>query len=169
MFNFALKYKLKNDPFYRFKSLEEVRMAGELGVKIDVNLAGVDDWLRLPGISIHQAKYLVDLVKLGVKFLCLEDLASALNTPIQRIKYWECVLSFCYYDSISLLSPVKINLNSATILELTNIPIINSSLAELIVKNRVENGAFTNFIDLKNRLNLTADFISQLITNCQIN
>lgn len=166
MFNFALKFKLKNDPFYRFKSLEEVRIAGELGVKIDVNLAGVDDWLRLPGISIHQAKYLVDLVKLGVKFFCIEDLACALNTPIQRIKYWECVLYFCYYDSISLLSPVKINLNSATILELTNIPILDSSLAELIVKNRLENGNFANLIDLKNRLNLTADLISNLMVYC---
>jgi DNA uptake protein ComE-like DNA-binding protein len=166
MFNFALKYKLKNDPFYRFKSLEEVKMAGELGVKIDVNLAGVDDWLRLPGISIHQAKYLVDLVKMGVKFLCIEDLASALNIPLERLKPFESVLFFCYYDSMSLLSPLKINLNYANISELITIPIIDHNLAQIILQNRVENGNYHNLIDLKNRLSLTADFISSLIPYC---
>jgi DNA uptake protein ComE-like DNA-binding protein len=166
MFNFTLKRRLKTDPFYRFKSLDEVRVAGELGVRIDVNLAGVDDWLRLPGISIHQARYLVNLGKLGVKFLCIEDIASALNIPVERVKSWEYILSFCYYDAISMLSPVKVNFNFATLSELTTIPIIDSNLAERIVKNRLDNGNFTNLIDLKNRLNLTSDFISDLMPYC---
>jgi len=47
-----------------------------LGIQIDVNQASVD-WLRLPGLSIHQAR--VELCRSGVQFYCLEDIAAALN------------------------------------------------------------------------------------------
>ncbi|NJN21119.1 MAG: helix-hairpin-helix domain-containing protein [Leptolyngbya sp. RL_3_1] len=40
-------------------------MAAALGVRIDVNRATVDDWLRLPGLSIHQAHRLVHRVEQG--------------------------------------------------------------------------------------------------------
>ncbi|MCE2664314.1 MAG: ComEA family DNA-binding protein, partial [Microcystis sp. 53602_E8] len=43
-----LKAKISNDPYYRFRSLDEIAMAAQLGIKINVSQAGVDDWLRLP-------------------------------------------------------------------------------------------------------------------------
>ena len=47
----SLKRRILNDPFYRFQSLEEVAIAVELGIKIEVNQATVDEWLRLPEIG----------------------------------------------------------------------------------------------------------------------
>ena len=53
-----IRARLQNDPYYRLQSAEEIAIAAELGIRIDVNQASVDDWLRLPGISIHQARSL---------------------------------------------------------------------------------------------------------------
>ena len=44
------------DQGYRLRSQGEVDLAAELGFSLDVNQATVDDWLRLPGISIRQAR-----------------------------------------------------------------------------------------------------------------
>ncbi|MEL7421226.1 MAG: ComEA family DNA-binding protein, partial [Cyanobacteria bacterium J06555_3] len=43
----GIRNKIANDPYYRFQSMKEIAIAAELGIKIDVNLATVDDWLRL--------------------------------------------------------------------------------------------------------------------------
>ena len=45
-----LKSKVAADPYYRFQSIAEIQAAAALGLAIDVNTAGVDDWLRVPGI-----------------------------------------------------------------------------------------------------------------------
>ena len=66
-----LRAKLLNDPYYRLQSGEEVRLAAELGIGIDANQATVDDWLRLPGLSIHQGRLLVELSSAGVLFYCI--------------------------------------------------------------------------------------------------
>ena len=69
-----LRSKLLNDPYYRLQSGEEIAIAAQLGMRIDANQATVDDWLRLPGISIRQARALSDLTCSGVKFYCIEDI-----------------------------------------------------------------------------------------------
>ena len=62
----AIKVKIQHDPYYRLQSVQEIVIAAQLGMTIDVNQASVDDWLRLPGLSIHQARTLFDLTSLGV-------------------------------------------------------------------------------------------------------
>ena len=57
----GLKKKIANDPYYRFQTLAEIAIAVELGITIDANQASIDDWLRLPGFSIHQARSLTKL------------------------------------------------------------------------------------------------------------
>jgi hypothetical protein len=81
-----LRQKITNDPYYRFQSLSEIRIAAEHGIRIDVNTASLDDWLRLPGLSIHQARLLTQLTESGVQFYCVEDVAAALGTSMQRLK-----------------------------------------------------------------------------------
>ena len=49
----AIAAKIQADPYYRFESVTEIKIAGELGLKIDVNQASIDEWLRLPGISLN--------------------------------------------------------------------------------------------------------------------
>ena len=159
----GLKRKIANDPYYRLQTLAEIAIAVELGITIDANQASVDDWLRLPGFSIHQARSLVELVTMGVQFMCLEDIAAAISVPVQRLQYLEPILSFAYYDCLSPLSPVKINPNTASVTDLDRIPGLDTDLACLLVENRQANGRYRHLIDLQQRLNLDASSTSQLM------
>ena len=159
----GIRKKIANDPYYRFQSLAEIAIAAELGIKIDVNLATVDDWLRLPGFSIRQARSLVELVRMGVQLVCLEDVAAAIGVSVQHLQPYEPILAFAYYDRLSPLSPVKTNVNSASIEELTAIPEVTFDLAAEIVANRQQNGRYGNIVNLSSRLNLDHNLTSQLM------
>jgi DNA uptake protein ComE-like DNA-binding protein len=159
-----LRAKLLNDPYYRLQSAEEIPMAAKLGIRIDANLATVDDWLRLPGLSIHQARSLVELSRSGVKFYCIEDIAAALGMPSQRLAVLNPLLSFSYYDeeSIDQVTP-KLNPNTATVQKLVQVPLIDLPLAEAVVENRLAAGPYRNLIDFQQRLELSGDAIAQLM------
>lgn len=159
----TLKNRLLNDPYYRLQSLQEVKVAAELGIKIDVNQAGIDDWLRLPGISINQARSLVELVSMGVQLFCIEDLAAALSLPVQRLLPLEPILHFEYYDPISSLNPQRVNPNEASLAEILQIPILNQDLAILITENRQKQGKYRNLADFQRRLQLNSQETSQLM------
>lgn len=158
-----LKSKIQNDPYYRFQTLAEIRMAADLGIQIDVNQASIDDWLRLPGLSIHQAKTLTQLSELGVQFLCIEDVAAALGLSLQRLKPLEPVMKFCYYDPESLQQIQRVNLNTATVAELSQIPQIRSVLARAIIRNRQSQGNYRDLVDLQQRLSLPSHLIAELM------
>lgn len=159
----GIRNKIANDPYYRFQSLTEIAIAVELGIKIDVNQASVDDWLRLPGFSIHQARLLVELVKMGIQLFCIEDIAAATNVPLQHLLPYEPILAFAYYDSLSILSPEKININTASIAELTTIPHITPDIACQIQSDIQANGKYRNIVDVQRRLNLNRELTSQLM------
>ncbi len=159
----GIKNKIANDPYYRFQSLREIAIAVEMGIRIDVNQAIIDDWLRLPGFSIHQARSLVELVKMGVQLVCLEDVAAAINVSVQRLQPYESILTFAYYDCLSPLSPKKVNLNAAELEEIAAIPGLDTDSASIFLENRQENGKYRNIVDLQRRLNLDSELISQLM------
>ncbi|MEY3256108.1 MAG: hypothetical protein RLZZ29_1243 [Cyanobacteriota bacterium] len=158
-----LRDKLLHDPYYRLQSGEEIHLAAQLGMRIDVNQANVDDWLRLPGLSIHQGRSLVALSRSGVKFYCIEDIAAALSLPIHRLEPLKPLLSFTYYDEHSLLHHQSININTASIETLLEIPTIDMALAEAVVKNRLAGGDYRNLVDFQNRLGLSGDLVSKLM------
>lgn len=158
-----LREKLLNDPYYRLQSTEEVRVAAELGIYIDVNQAGVDDWLRLPGLSIHQARSLTALTQSGVQLHCLEDLAAALGLPVQRLRTLEPVLKFCYYDAESICTIRQINPNTASVETLSQIPAVDLFLARAIVQNRQTYGVYRNLADLQKRLSLPGQLTAELL------
>lgn len=151
------------DPHYRFKSLAEVEWAAALGVRIDVNQASVDDWLRLPGISIHQARLLVQLTQAGVQFHCLEDIAAVLRSPLPRLQPLEPVLQFCFYDPESTYAVKQVNPNTAALEALVEIPGIDPVIAKAIVHYRSESGPFRDLADLQQRLYLPGDLTTALI------
>ena len=159
----GIRNKIANDPFYRFQSLREVAIAVDLGIRIDVNQATVDDWLRLPGFSIHQARALVELVRMGVQLVCLEDVAAAISVPLHRIEPFEPLLTFAYYDRLSSLSPEKIDPNTASIDEIATIPGLNRNFAAKFIDARQANGKYRNIIDIQRRLNLDSELTSQLM------
>ena len=159
-----LRTKLSCDPYYRLQSGEEIAIAAQLGLRIDANQATVDDWLRLPGLSIHQARLLVELSRSGVKFYCIEDVAAGLNIPVQRLKPLEVILNFSYYDDeITEGLAYVVNPNTATIESLMKIPIIDITLAQAVVDNRTSSGAYRDLVDFQRRLNLSGDAIAQLM------
>jgi len=158
-----IRDKLLSDPYYRLQSTEEIAIAAELGIQIDVNQASVDDWLRLPGLSIHQARTLVELRYSGVNFYCIADIAAALNMPVQRLIPLQPVLRFCYYDDTETNPKQLINPNTADVEKLVQLPFVDSSLAQAVVENRLQNGAYRNLVDFQRRLALSGDVIAQLM------
>ncbi|NJM24070.1 MAG: ComEA family DNA-binding protein [Richelia sp. SM1_7_0] len=159
-----LRQQLLNDPYYRLKSGEEITIAVQLGIRIDANQATVDDWLRLPGLSIHQARMLVQLAQTGVKFYCVEDIAAALSLPAQRLKVLETILIFGYYDDESLDTiTYVVNPNTATVDNLLKVPFIDSSLAQAVIDNRNQFGLYRNIVDFQKRLNLSGETLAQLM------
>ncbi len=157
----SLRSRILEDPYYRFQSAFDIAVAADLGVQIDVNQAGVDDWLRLPGISIHQARQLVALSQAGVAFYSISDLAAALNLPMSRLQWLAPVLSFQYYDRELALPSVKIN--QAPVAELIQIPQISPELAAEIVDLRERDGKFTDLVNFQQRLGLSGESIGELM------
>jgi len=158
-----LRSKLLNDPYYRLQSGEEIHIAAKLGIRIDANQATVDDWLRLPSLSIHQARSLVELSRSGVKFYSLEDVAAALSLPVQRLEPLKPLLNFSYYDDESLDKPKQVNPNTATVESLAKIPLVDLPLAQAVVENRIAGGPYRNLVDFQQRLELTGEAIAQLM------
>ena len=159
----GIRKKIANDPYYRFQSLTEIAIAVELGITIDVNQASVDDWLRLPVFSIRQARSLVDLVKMGVQLYCIEDIAAAVDIPLHRLQPYESILTFAYYDRLSSLNPEKININTASILEMTTVPYLDLDLSRQIQLELQKHGKYSNIADLQRRLNLDRELTSRLM------
>jgi len=157
----SIRTKLLNDPYYRMQTNAEIAIAADLGIMIDVNRAKVDDWLRLPGLSIHQARNLVQLCQAGVQFCCIEDIAAALSISVQHLQPLTPVLKFCYYDEISTVKVISPNI--ATIEQLAEIPAIDLALAQFIVQNRHLQGTYRNLVDFQQRLSLSGAVISQLM------
>ena len=158
-----LRSKIKNDPYYRFQSLEEISIGAQLNIKIEVNTATVDDWLRLPGVSIRQAQTLTALTASGVQFYSLEDMAAALNVPLSRLQPFSPILSFHFSDPESCLSPVLVNVNLATAEELASLPFFDLAFAEKVVENRLTEGKYNSLADFHQRLGLDAQLTSQLM------
>ena len=158
-----LRSKIKNDPYYRFQSLEEISIAAQLNIKIEVNAATVDDWLRLPGLSIRQAQTLTALTASGIQFYALEDIAAALNVPLPRLQPFAPILSFNFSDPESCLSPALVNVNLATAEELASLPFFDLALGEKVVENRLTGGKYRSLADFHQRLGLDAQLTSQLM------
>lgn len=156
-----LRHRLKADPYYRFRSFDELTLAATWGIRIDANTASVDEWLRLPGISIHQARSLVQLTTSGLSFSCVEDVAAALDMPLQKIQNWAAILQFCYYAS-ERIEPVAIKVNTATVAQLMEVPAISASLGRVIVYYR-QKQPFTDLADLQHRLSLSPEVTAELL------
>ncbi|WP_026072352.1 ComEA family DNA-binding protein [Nodosilinea nodulosa] len=157
-----LASRLSQDPAYRLRSYQEVEQAARLGFAVDVNQATVDDWLRLPGLSIRQAQGLVRLRQAGVQFHCLDDVAAALGVAPTQLRPLAPVLSFCYYDEHSGTLP-RLGLNQATAGQLCGLPGISPALAQALVQERSRRGPYQDLADLQRRLELAPDLVQALM------
>lgn len=158
-----LKHKLKQDSHYRFRSVDEVRLGERLGVQIDANRATVDDWLRLPGLSIHQARALVELSRAGVPLTGWEDVAAVTGMGLQQLQSFGEMVKFYYYDPDSAIVPSQINVNRVSARELMTIPRMEQALAKRLVYYRQQDGPYKDWLDLKHRLQLNPQTIARLV------
>ena len=158
-----LKKKLAQDTYYRFRSVDEVHLGVKSGVHIDANRATVDDWLRLPGFSIHQARALVELSRSGTPLTCWEDVAAITGIGLSRLQALGDAVRFYYYDPDSTLTPRQVNVNVTTLEELAAIPAVDSTLAQRLIYNRQRFGAYKDWLDLKRRLQLPPPVITALL------
>ncbi|MEM9904468.1 MAG: ComEA family DNA-binding protein [Cyanobacteria bacterium P01_D01_bin.44] len=158
-----LRVRLQQDPYYRFQSVTEIEAAVALGVRIDVNQATVDDWLRLPGISIHQGRILVQLTRSGVALTCIEDVAAAIGASVQWLRPLVPILVFCYYDPDSAIAPETVNVNQASLAQLLRIPAIDLYLARAILHHRQHSGPYRHLGDLQRRLQLSGQLTAALL------
>lgn len=157
-----LRKTLAQDSYYRFRSADEVQLGVKLGVRIDANRATIDDWLRLPGISIHQARALVELSRSGTPLTCWEDVAAATGLGLQRLQAFGEVVQFYYYDPESAVTPRQLNVNHASVDELVLI-LGDRSLAERLVYYRQRLGPYKDWLDLKHRLQLPPSVVTKLL------
>ena len=156
-----LRYRLQQEPYYRFQSFDELLLAAGWGVCIDANKASVDDWLRLPGISIHQARKLVAIAQSGLFFNCIEDVAASLNMPTPQIQGWTAVLKFYYYAP-ERLEPVTVDVNTASSTQLESVPAIDHFISRAIIHYR-KNGPYRDIADFQQRLRLAPEMTAELL------
>lgn len=151
------------NPFERFATIAAVQAAARQGQRIDVNQATVDDWLRLPGISISQARSLVQLTQAGVRFYHLDDVAAALGLAVTTLHPLAPILQFCYYDPASSIEIQAVNVNLASVEQLIRVPPIDLYLARRMVGDRQHRGRYANLADLQQRLALSASMTHELL------
>ena len=156
-----LKKQLEQDRYYRFRSAKEVRWGVQWGIRIDANRATVDDWLRLPGISIHQARVLVELSRSGTPLTCWDDVAAVTGIGLEHCRQLVYIVQFYYYDPDSEVRQLPVN--RATARELAAISAIDLALAERLVYERQRSGPYQNWLDLKRRLQLQPQTMTALL------
>ncbi len=103
---------------------------------VDINRAGLDDWLRLPGIGEKRARQLVNFRESLGGFLRVEQVAEMYGLPdsvFQKIR------SMLTLESNSIH---HININAASVEELDRHPYISFKQATLIVNYRTQHGSY---------------------------
>ncbi|NJN30265.1 MAG: ComEA family DNA-binding protein [Synechococcales cyanobacterium RM1_1_8] len=153
----VLAGRLEANPGLRFEGWAELRAAAALGVRIEVAQAGLEDWLRLPGLSIHQARSLTQLLQSGVQLHCLEDLAAALGLPLAQVAGYGPILRFCFYGPDEL--PLAVAVNQAGAEALGRLPEMDEAGVAALLAERSRGGRFRDLVDFQQRLGLDAGAI----------
>jgi DNA uptake protein ComE-like DNA-binding protein len=157
---------LITNPRLRLTSARDLRLAGELGMAMDVNRASVDDLLRLPGMSIVEARRIVEGRKRGGPYLSAEELAERAEISAHKVRSVEPLLQFCYYET-ALPVAERLCVNDATAAELATVEGIYPSLAEQIVRERTARGDYADLAELRERLQLSARVTARLVSRLE--
>ena len=134
-------------------------IAAQLGLGVDVNQATEDDWLRLPGLSIHQARRLVQLRRQGVAFWAIEDVAAALGLPPAALAALAPALVFRYYPPLEGAGHTY-DLNQATTTELLTVPGLSPMWCDRILHQR-QQAPFQDWADCQRRCAIPPDLLGQ--------
>ncbi|WP_315858744.1 hypothetical protein [Cyanobium sp. CH-040] len=155
--------KLRQDPSRPLGSAMEVRLAAELGWRLDVNRASASDWLRLPGIRQDQVDLLLRLQAGGVQLSGFDDLQRLLELPPVLLESWMPVLVFRWYgETAAPLAPsVRVDLNRAGQAQLERLG-LSAERGERLLRERTRR-PFRDLADLQERLQLPPDLVESWI------
>jgi competence ComEA-like helix-hairpin-helix protein len=109
---------------------------------LDINQAGLDAWMRLPGIGEKRARQIVKYRSTLGGFLSVEQLGEMYGLPDSVFRNIRPALTL--QDG----NIRRINLNTAAEEELDRHPYISSKQAKLIVAYRTQHGAYPTVDDL---------------------
>ena len=157
-----LELKLRQQPGRRLQNAQEVRLAAELGWRLDVNRATATDWLRLPGITADQVDLLIRLQNGGVQLSGAEDLARLLDLSAVVIASWQPLLEYRWYgEPPAAAGPARLDLNQASDRQLQDLGLSSQRRARLL-RERARR-PFQDLADLQQRLQLPPELIESWI------
>ncbi|BAC91092.1 helix-hairpin-helix domain-containing protein [Gloeobacter violaceus] len=153
---------LMQDSQQRLQSDQDMRLARELGMGIDINRCSIDDLLRLPGLSIIEARRIVEARRSGGPYLSADELIERADLSSIKVRRLEPLLQFCYYEPPVAL-PVTLDVNEASVVQLEQLEGLDTHLAVRIVREREQHGDYPSLGDLRDRLNLTPKVVARLL------
>ncbi|WP_323735861.1 helix-hairpin-helix domain-containing protein [Methanosphaera sp. ISO3-F5] len=175
-----IEYEENNpEDFFTETDLETNELENtEKFIEIDINNASITDLLNIQTLNDEQIMKLIRLKDSGVIFYSYEDLSDRLNLTNDELEYVKNELiinelednifnnetnnGHLDEESEEEDNPYKIDINSADLDELTNIPSINLIKAKKIINLRNENNYIKSYDDLKEKLNLNPEQINQI-------
>ncbi|MEB3276653.1 MAG: hypothetical protein VKM92_06775 [Cyanobacteriota bacterium] len=153
-----LELKLRQQPGRRLHNASEVRLAAELGWRLDVNRATAADWLRLPGITAHHVDLLLRLQAGGVQLSGPEDLERLLELPQAVVASWQPLLQYHWYGApASSPLPPPLDLNQASLPQLQRLG-LSPQRSSRLLRERARR-PFADLADLQQRLQLPPQLI----------
>ena len=178
----------KNNPedFFTedYSQMEEPENIEYNFIKIDINNASVNDLLKIQKLNDNQIMQLIRLKESDIIIESYSELQNILDLSDDEIEYAknELIINMpeeeptdnydTYNQNISEgneeqtdedeTNIYKIDLNTATVDELTDLPSINLIKAKKIINLRNENNYIKSYDDLKEKLNLKPEQITQI-------
>lgn len=157
-----LELKLRQEPGRRLNNATEVRLAAELGWRLDVNRATAGDWLRLPGMGAEHVDLLMRLQAGGVQLSGPEDLERLLNLPKAVVASWQPLLQYNWYGGPAAHPATKpLDINHATGHQLQALG-LNQERCNRLLRERARQ-PFSDLADLQQRLQLPPEQIESWI------
>ncbi|MEM9219745.1 MAG: helix-hairpin-helix domain-containing protein [Cyanobacteria bacterium P01_F01_bin.150] len=170
--------RLLATPYATLNTPDDIQLAAQLELTINVNRATLKDWQRLPQLSSAQSTLLVQLTQAGLQFNSVDDVAAALGLDVSVVQPLAPVLRFYYYDAPNETAVdmdgvgeasadgadggLLINPNQASLSALMMVPDISEATAQHIIQQRkIE--PYKDLVDFKERLALSAEAITSLM------
>jgi DNA uptake protein ComE-like DNA-binding protein len=161
-----LALRLRQDPALRLRDGREVRLAAQLGWRLDVNRATAGDWQRLPHCTAAHVDLLQRLQAGGVQLSGVDDLQRLLGLDDERIRCWAPLLEFRWYGEpppavTAPAAALDLNLASPALIQ-AELPGWPRERRERLLRER-RRRPFRDLADLQDRLALPAAVVEGLI------
>ncbi len=141
LLGFALENSYKKEE----KSTDQATQRKTIEFPIDINTASYEELLEIPGIGPAKARAIIQFREQNGPFRTINDLVKVSGIGISTAQR---ISSFLKLENSPAVNVKKINVNTADLDELSELPGIGEVKASEIIKFREKNGAFKKAEDL---------------------